>query len=116
MQNVDDQPEATIDVIQGNREQSSRGAGQIRVDHARDKSDHQHEASKSQIIGQRMLMPDIGNLVRSHLVVRERAENAHDGHGQRQQACIVVTGRQADNDDSREPLACQVCKGACGIP
>ncbi len=109
-------PHALEGVEERHRDERLGSAGESCIYHAGDERTRKREAAKSHVLADRVLATDVGNLVGSHLVVGEGSEDAHDRHGKREQARIVVARRQAHHEDGGEPLASEVGHRTDGVP
>lgn len=116
VEDVDHEPHALEGVEERHRDERLGSAGESRIYHAGDERTRKREAAESHVLAHRVLATDVGDLVGSHLVVGKGSEDAHNRHGKREQARIVVARRQAHHEDGGEPLAGEVGHGPDGVP
>jgi len=116
VEDVDHEPHALEGVEERHRDERLGSAGESRIYHTGDERTRKREAAESHVLAHRVLATDVGDLVGSHLVVGKGSEDAHDRHGKREQARIVVARRQAHHEDGGEPLAGEVGHGPDGVP
>ena len=116
VEDVDHKPHALEGIEERHRDERLGSAGEGRIYHAGNERARKREAAESHVLAHRVLAADVGDLVGPHLVVGEGAEDAHDRHGEREQARIVVARRQAHHENGGEPLAGEVGHRTDGVP